>query len=118
MKLIKIFALFLVALLVSSLVPLGYSLFYINEQLELPDSIEVKKGSNQNALDALQAMGIETNLIDKLVLLSFGGSKSGNISLEGAENRLELLKALAKGKQKNISIMLVPGETTEIFFDG
>ncbi len=93
----------------------GYTYTYLSEEVEIPSALAIQKGSNQNALDALAKHSIDTNFIDKLVLGAIGGAKSGNISLEGVKTRIELLKALARGKQKNMTVTLIPGETTEVF---
>jgi UPF0755 protein len=92
-----------------------YGYFYLQDEIKAPTSINIEKGSNQKALDALNKLSIETNIVDKIVLAIIGGAKSGNISLEGAKTRLELLQAIAKGKQKNLIVTLIPGETTEVF---
>ncbi|HOI83276.1 MAG TPA: hypothetical protein PKW30_03100, partial [Campylobacterales bacterium] len=93
----------------------GYGYLHLYEQITAPASIKIEKGSSQNALDALDKLGIKTNFIDKIALSMLGGAKSGDISLDGAGTKLEILKAIAKGKQKNITVTLIPGETTEVF---
>jgi UPF0755 protein len=103
------------ALLIISIGLVSYAYFYIGEKLDIPDSVEIEKGSSQNALDSLNKISIDTNIVDTVVLKLLGGAKSGNISLEGANTRIELLKALAKGKQKTLTVTLIPGETTEVF---
>ncbi len=93
----------------------GYGYLHLYEQITAPASIKIEKVSSQNALDALDKLGIKTNFIDKIALSMLGGAKSGDISLDGAGTKLEILKAIAKGKQKNITVTLIPGETTEVF---
>jgi UPF0755 protein len=93
----------------------GYAYFYLTESVTAPESVKIEKGSSQNVLDALNKLSIQTNIIDKITLSLLGGAKSGNISLEGATTKIELLKALVRGKQKNMTVTLIPGETTEVF---
>lgn len=92
-----------------------YAFIYLSEEVEPPASIKIEKGSNQKALESIEKIGVSVNVVDAIVLKILGGAKSGNISLEGARNRLELLKAVNKGKQQSMSITLIPGETTEMF---
>jgi len=92
-----------------------YLFIYLNESIEPPASIKIEKGSNQKALESIENVGISVNALDAIILKILGGAKSGNISLEGVKNRLELLKAINKGKQQSMSITLIPGETTEMF---
>ncbi len=104
------------ALVLTALIGLAfYTYIHLNEELEIPDSIEVDKGSTQKGVDAMQSISIDANFIDVVVLKLLGGAKSGNISTENASTRIELLKALAKGKQKSLTITIIPGETTEVF---
>lgn len=93
----------------------AYAFIYLNESIEPPTSIKIEKGSNQKALESIEKVGISVNVLDTIVLKILGGAKSGNISLEGVKNRLELLKAINKGKQQSMNITLIPGETTEMF---
>jgi len=106
----------LVASLISIIIGGTYAYFYLNSDIVAPDSVKVDKGSSQNALGALNKLSVETNAIDRLALAMLGGAKNGNISLAGAKTRIALLKALAKGKQKNMTVTMIPGETTEVFF--
>ncbi len=110
---LKIFLVLLVAILAI----LGYTYMYLNQEVKIQSSwVSIERGSNQSAIDAITAkLSIETNFIDRLTLAMIGGAKSGNISLDGVSTRIELLKAIAKGKQKNLVVTLIPGETTEIF---
>jgi UPF0755 protein len=105
----------ILALLLTIFGLFAYAFIYLNEEIKAPQSLEIEKGSGQNALSALNKQSIETNFIDRLTLTLLGGAKSGNISIDGAATRIELLKALAKGKRKDLTVTLIPGETTEIF---
>lgn len=108
---LKIFVLFLIILSATCI----YIYTYLAETLNIPDSVEIEKGSTQTALNSLSKINIETNTIDAITLRLLGGAKSGNISTEDAVNRIELLKAIVKGKQKSLVITIIPGETTEVF---
>lgn len=104
------------ALVLLTLIGLAlYSYIHLSEKLEIPDAIEVNKGSTQKGIDAMHSISIDANLIDVVVLKFLGGAKSGNISTENATTRIELLRALAKGKQKSLVATIIPGETTEVF---
>ncbi len=105
----------LLAVLALAITVPTYMYSHLTEQINAPSSIKIEKGSNQNAIETLKKMGVDVNFVDRIALSILGGAKSGDISLDGATTRLELLKAIAKGKQKNMTITLIPGETTEMF---
>jgi len=115
MKIKHLFLKISLSFILAALVALGYIYVYLNEYIEAPAVIMIEKGSNQKAIDALNEASIGTNIIDIAIIKYLGGAKSGAITTNGAGSRIELLKAIVAGKQKNITVTLIPSETTEVF---
>ncbi len=115
MKIKHLFLKVFLSFVFAGLGALGYVYVYLNEYLQAPAVIVIEKGSNQKAIEALNEASIGTNIIDIAVIKYLGGAKSGAIATNGANSRIELLKALVAGKQKNSALTLIPSETTEVF---
>lgn len=109
LKIMSVFVL-LVALIA------GYVYVYLHEYVSPPSVITIEKGSNQKALESLREASVDVGFIDVIVLRFLGGAKSGSISTEGVESRLDLLRAMVLGKEKSLTVTLIPSETTEVFF--
>jgi len=107
-----------VGLLVILLASLGY---YLGMNIKTHKEARIKKGGIRVIIDDLSNQGYDVGTIDKYLLYIIGTPKIGVIEFGSKKyvNRFDFLRQITElsSSHKQEKIMLIPGETLEIFFD-
>lgn len=91
-------------------------LFYLNIPLSSTKVIYIPKGSTSSIISHLNKNGYETNIIDKIVVRTFGYPQNGWIDLkQHYMTKGDFLYKITKSKAALKTITLIPGETSYIF---
>lgn len=91
-------------------------LFYLNIPLSSTKVIYIPKGSTSSIISHLNKKGYETNILDKIVVRTFGYPQSGWIDLkEHYMTKGDFLYKITKSKAALKTITLIPGETSYVF---
>lgn len=93
-------------------------MFYIKMPINVPtQTVKLPKGSVTNTIKSLQKQGFNLTIIDTYLLVAIGQPKSGELNIgKGKISRIDFLYKLTKATEAFDVIILIPGETHEIFF--
>lgn len=92
--------------------------YYFSMPIKTPQTLWIPQGSVTGIITHLSKNGYDLGKLDLYVIMKLGVPQSGWISMGAEElSRLDFLYKLTKGKAKVLTITLIPGETSEIFFD-
>ncbi len=81
-------------------------------------NLEISQGSVKKIISNLSKQNINLSNFDKYILASLGKVQSGFVTLSGTKfTKLDFLYELTIAKASLQEIILIPGETTEIFFE-
>ncbi|HHD83583.1 MAG TPA: endolytic transglycosylase MltG, partial [Campylobacteraceae bacterium] len=87
------------------------------EELTLPQTLYIPKGSSKSALEALRKSGIPLDWRDEYLVKLIGYPQAGWIDLGATQMRRgRFLYTITHAKAALRKVTLIPGETTEIFF--
>ncbi len=118
--LVKIFKTVLLLILLALLVAAGgyfYLQNYLKEELTVPQTLFIPKGSSRSVVKYLHEKGIDVGDLDYYLLKLIGYPQAGWIDLQKASMRRgEFLYKITHAKAALTSVTLIPGETREIFF--
>ena len=119
--LIKFFKTLLILILLSLAVIVGgffYVKSYLQEEIKTPKMLFIPKGSTKSVMKSLQKNGIDISDFDFYLVKLIGYPQAGWIDL-GAQKmkRGEFFAKITRLKAALVDVVLIPGETREIFFD-
>ncbi len=119
--LIKFLKTVLILIILSLLIAVGaffYTKSYLQESIKTPRIIYIPKGSTKAAMKSLQKSGLDINDLDYYLVKLIGYPQAGWIDLgEERMSRGEFFARITRSKAAVIDIVLIPGETKEIFLD-
>ncbi len=116
-KFLKIVLVLIILSLLSAVGAFFYTKSYLQETIKTPKTIYIPKGSTKAAMKSLQKSGLDINDLDYYLVKLIGYPQAGWIDL-GANSmtRSEFFAKITHSKAALIDIVLIPGETKEIFF--
>ncbi|MEA1953217.1 MAG: endolytic transglycosylase MltG, partial [Campylobacterota bacterium] len=92
--------------------------FYISLPVQTQKTLFVPQGSIENIISQLTKKGYALSKIDSYILRVIGTPKSGWLYIgEDELNRMDFLHKLCNSKAMIHKITLIPGETSELFFE-
>ena len=92
--------------------------FYTTIPVRTTQTLFIPQGSIGNIISQLTKKGYELSFIDNYILRFMGSPQSGWIHIGKNElNRIDFLYKLTSAKAMISKVTLIPGETSEIFFD-
>ncbi len=92
--------------------------FYTTLPVKTTQTLFVPQGSIQNIISQLTKKGYALSKIDTYILRLIGTPKSGWVYIgENELNRIDFLYKLTNAKAMIHKVTLIPGETSELFFD-
>jgi len=116
--LVKLLKLLLFLILLSLLTAIGaffYAKHYLQEEITVPKTIHIPKGSSLTAIRGLQKSGIDVGKLDYYLLKLVGYPQAGWIDLNTTRmQRGRFLYAITHAKAALRPVTLIPGETTTI----
>ena len=117
----KILKFILFLILLSLLLMAGgyfYLQDYLKENISVPKTLFIPKGSSKSVIHALHDKGIAVGELDYYLLKLIGYPQAGWINLDAVTmKRGEFLYKITHAKAALNTITLIPGETREIFFE-
>jgi UPF0755 protein len=98
-----------------------YIIYYANMNIATHNDAKIKSGGIKVIIDDLKIQGYDVGTIDKYLLYVIGEPKIGIIDFKGKTtiNRMDFLRQITElsSTHQQEKIMLIPGETLEIFFE-
>lgn len=98
-----------------------YIIYYANMDISTHNDAKIKSGGIRVIIDDLAKQGYDVGIIDKYLLYFIGEPKIGAIDFKGKTtiNRIDFLRQITElsSTHQQEKIMLIPGETLEIFFE-
>jgi len=92
--------------------------FYTTLPIKTTQTLFVPQGSIGNIISQLTKKGYELSVIDSYILRLMGSPQSGWIHIGKNElNRIDFLYKLTSSKAMIEKVTLIPGETSELFFE-
>lgn len=92
--------------------------FYTTIPLRTTQTLFIPQGSINMIISQLAKKGYAVSVVDSYILRMLGKPQTGWIFLGKSEmNRLDFLQKLTSSKAMIHKVTLIPGETSEIFFD-
>jgi len=92
--------------------------FYTTIPVKTTQTLFIPKGSIGNIISQLHKKGYELSFIDSYILRFMGSPQSGWIHIGKNElNRIDFLYKLTNARAVISKVTLIPGETSELFFD-
>jgi UPF0755 protein len=92
--------------------------FYATIPVKTTQTLFIPQGSINNIITQLTKKGYELSFIDSYLLRLMGSPQSGWIHIgENELNRIDFLHKLTSSKAMMTKVTLIPGETSEIFFE-
>lgn len=92
--------------------------FYTTLPIKTTPTLLVPQGSITHIISQLTEKGYALSAIDKYILIFLGQPQSGWVDIGETElNRIDFLYKLTTAKAKMEEITLIPGETSELFFE-
>ncbi len=92
--------------------------FYTTIPIKTKQTVFIPKGSIGSIISQLTEKGYELSFIDKYILQFIGIPQSGWIQMSKSNlNRIDFLYKLTNAKAVINKVTLIPGETSEIFFE-
>lgn len=92
--------------------------FYTTIPVKTTQTLYIPQGSIGNIISQLTKKGYELSFIDSYILRFMGSPQSGWIHIGKNElNRIDFLYKLTNAKAVINKVTLIPGETSEIFFE-
>ena len=117
-KILKTILLLILLALVSLAGGYFYLQHYLKENITVPKTLFIPKGSSKSVIHALHNKGIDVGELDYYLLKMIGYPQAGWINLETTNmKRGEFLYKITHAKAALESVTLIPGETREIFFE-
>ncbi len=110
-------SLILLSFLASSVLYL-YIQNYLNKTITTQNVLFIPKGSTKSVLNYLDKNGIKMGFLDYYLVKLYGFPQAGWIDIgKSTLTRAEFYQALTHSKAALKNIILIPGETKELFFD-
>ena len=92
--------------------------FYTTMPVKTTHTLLVPQGSIGHIITQLTKQGYALSPIDKYIMVFMGKPQSGWVNIGSNRlNRIDFLYKLTTAKAKMEKVTLIPGETTELFFD-
>jgi UPF0755 protein len=92
--------------------------FYTTIPVKTTQTLFIPQGSIGNIISQLTKKGYELSFIDSYILRFMGSPQSGWIHIgENELNRIDFLYKLTNAKAVINKVTLIPGETSELFFE-
>ncbi|SFZ97837.1 FIG004453: protein YceG like [hydrothermal vent metagenome] len=92
--------------------------FYTTIPVRTTQTIFIPKGSINAIISHLTKKGYDLSIIDNYILRFIGHPQTGWINIgKNEENRIDFLYKLTNAQAKIKKVTLIPGETSEIFFE-
>ena len=92
--------------------------FYTTLPIKTTQTLFVPQGSIGNIISQLTKKGYELSIIDNYILRLMGSPQTGWIHIGKNElNRIDFLYKLTSSKAMINKVTLIPGETSELFFE-
>jgi UPF0755 protein len=92
--------------------------FYTTLPIKTTRTLLVPQGSITHIISQLTQKGYALSPIDKYILIFLGQPQSGWVDIGATDlNRIDFLYKLTTAKAKMEEITLIPGETSELFFE-
>jgi len=92
--------------------------FYTTIPVKTTQTLFIPRGSIENIISQLTKKGYELSFIDSYILRFMGSPQSGWIFIgKNKLNRIDFLYKLTSAKAVINKLTLIPGETSEIFFE-
>jgi UPF0755 protein len=91
---------------------------YLFTSVSSPKIVYIPQGSVFKSIAHLQSEGVNVYKLDAIILRLLGKPQQGWIDIKDEKlSRIEFLYRLTTAKAATQSVTLIPGETTEVFFD-
>lgn len=120
-KIINMYKKYLYLLISMIVMLLVYISYYANMDIATKQKAIIKSGGIRVIIDDLKIQGYDVGVIDKYLLYVIGEPKIGIIDFKGKTtiNRMDFLRQITElsSTHQEEKIMLIPGETLEIFFE-
>ena len=92
--------------------------FYTTLPIKTTQTLFVPQGSIGNIISKLSKKGYDLSIVDSMILRFIGTPKSGWIHIgKNKLNRIDFLYKLTNAKAMIHKVTLIPGETSELFFE-
>lgn len=93
-------------------------ILYLFSTVTSPKIVYIPQGSVFKSIAHLQNEGVNVYRVDALILRSLGSPQQGWIDLKAEKHsRIVFLYRLTKAKAATETVILIPGETTELFLE-
>ncbi len=117
-KILKTILLLILLTLVAAAATFFYFKHYLDEEITVPKTLYIPRGSSRHAIDALREKGIAVDRRDYYLVKLIGYPQAGWIDLGDTRmKRSCFLYRITHAKAAQRKITLIPGETREIFFE-
>ncbi len=117
-KILKTILLLILFSLVAAVATFFYFKHYLSEEITVPRTLYIPRGSSRHAIDAIAQKGIAVDRRDYYLVKLIGYPQAGWIDLGATRMpRSRFLYKITHAKAAQRKITLIPGETRVIFFE-